>query len=266
MRHITVFFLLLLSFSCCAQTSVVPGGVVRIPLGSNQESKPKVMFKGNQVYVDAKHDQWVAIVGIPLHQKPGPASVEVGPKHSRITFEVHDKEYPAQYITLADNSKVTPNKEHLKRISRESKRLNETLTNFLPVSESSFVLYKPVKGRISGLFGVQRFYNGQRRSPHRGIDIAAPIGTPIEASASGVVTLVGNHFYTGNTVVIDHGQGLQTIYAHLDEVSVQEQQNVDAKEVIGTVGKTGRATGPHLHFGVILNQERIDPDLVWSQN
>ncbi len=166
--------------------------------------------------------------------------------------------------------KVTPDKSHAKEIAREQRDVNRALAGSkaggrsvaVPETYSfwaeGFIL--PVEGKISGRFGNQRIFNGTPKSPHSGTDIAAPEGTPVQASGSGVVVLSGkDYFYTGNMVIIDHGRQLQTIYAHLQDTTVQEGDTVRQGDIIGHVGRTGRATGPHLHWGASLNGVRFRP-------
>ena len=156
--------------------------------------------------------------------------------------------------------KVNPSAEDAAEIAREQNDVQRALA----VNEAGdfwrqdFVL--PVAGRISGHFGNQRIFNGVPKSPHSGTDIAAPEGTPVQAAAGGKVVLSGkNYFYTGNMVIVDHGQGLQTIYAHLKTAKVNEGDEVTKGQIIGLVGHTGRATGPHLHWGASLNNVRFRP-------
>jgi murein DD-endopeptidase MepM/ murein hydrolase activator NlpD len=119
----------------------------------------------------------------------------------------------------------------------------------------------PVKGRISTPFGLRRYFNGKPRSPHKGIDIAVPKNTAIKSPANGLVVLTGNYFFIGNAVLINHGQGLITVYCHLNKILVKPRQKVKKGQVIGYVGQTGRATGPHLHWGVSLNDTPVNPEL-----
>jgi len=172
-----------------------------------------------------------------------------------------------QRINGVAQQKVTPDASHAKEIEREQKDVRRALTVMAPGSawREGFIL--PVDGRISGHFGNQRIFNGIPKSPHSGTDIAAPEGTPVKASAGGKVVLSGkDYFYTGNMVVIDHGQGLQTIYAHLKEAKVAAGDEVHQGQIIGLVGKTGRATGPHLHWGASLNNVRFRPHSLLNIN
>ena len=118
---------------------------------------------------------------------------------------------------------------------------------------------RPVPGRQSSPFGVRRFFNGEERNPHSGLDFAASTGTPIKAPAAGKVILVGDYFFNGKTVFVDHGQGLISMFCHLSAIDVAVGQEIPRGGVLGKVGSTGRATGPHLHWNVSLNGSRIDP-------
>ena len=167
-----------------------------------------------------------------------------------------------QRVNGVAQSKVTPAKSDNKEIEREGTSVNKAISQDLsktPYWEQGFI--EPLeKYRVSGEFGNQRIFNGIPKSPHRGTDMAAASGTPIKASADGIVKLSGgNFFYSGNMVIIDHGQGLHTMYAHMDTTSVKEGDKVKQGDIIGTVGKTGRATGPHLHWGATYNGTRFNP-------
>ncbi|NOY86627.1 MAG: M23 family metallopeptidase [Deltaproteobacteria bacterium] len=159
---------------------------------------------------------------------------------------------PAGMVDLAGNT--------LERVRKDSGRLRSVLAERVEKRywEKPFVL--PVSGRISTRFGTRRILNGKPRSPHSGIDIAAPRGTPIAAANRGEVILAADLFLSGNTVVIDHGWGLLTIYAHMDSISVREHRLVDRGDILGRVGSSGRATGPHLHFGVFIRGAKVDPE------
>lgn len=175
-------------------------------------------------------------------------------------FDVEPAKWDIQRIEGVAQSKVTPDKSHDAEILREQKDVGRALNHFVAGDywQNGFIL--PVEGRISGNFGNQRIFNGVPKSPHTGTDIAAPEGTPVLAAGDGKVILSGkDYFYTGNMVVVDHGQGLQTIYAHLKEAKVKDGDVVKQGDIIGLVGHTGRATGPHLHWGASLNNVRFRP-------
>ena len=185
-----------------------------------------------------------------------------GKKHQQ-TLNVKARKYEIQRIEGLPPGKVTPSAEDLIRIKRENalisaaRRRDESRTDFL----SDFDW--PVVGRISGVFGSQRVLNGIPKRPHYGIDVASPAGTPVKAPAPGRVTLVHQDmFYTGGTINLDHGHGLTSIFTHLSEIFVTEGQHVEKGSVIGSVGATGRATGPHLHWGMNWFRARIDPALL----
>ena len=247
----------------------VPGGIAVVELGVDGEQAPIVHYNGKRVMVVAKtnpHRHWVAIAGIPLGASVGQHSLTVttGTEEKQVAFDVQDKTYESQYITLKDKRKVNPYKKDLVRIRKETKLIKSALAHWsdAPVLQTPFQL--PVHGRLSSPFGLRRFFNKQPRKPHSGIDIAAPKGTPIVSPGSGTVLRTGKYFFNGNTVLIDHGQGLVTMYCHMSRIDVKPGQKVAAGEVIGAVGKTGRVTGPHLHWGVSLNDSRVDPALFFD--
>lgn len=243
--------------------AAIPGGVVIVPLSTDLIVKPKVTFRGKQVAVVEHESQWVAIVGVSLSAKVGAKTLSViqNGKASEVLFHIEGKAYPTQYITIAKKRKVNPNKSDMSRINGESEVINAALRHWTDKSVLPLPFAWPIEGRVSGLYGRRRVFNGQPRRPHSGMDIAAPTGTEIHAPAEGTVREVGNYFFNGNTIFIDHGQGLVTIFCHLDRTDVVSGQIVKRGEVIGTVGMTGRVTGPHLHLGVSLNDTRVEPRL-----
>ena len=208
-------------------------------------------------------DQWYAVVGIPLSAATGNHELHLDPGGT-IRFEVRAKDYETQHITIKDRRKVEPNAEDLRRISREKKRITTALRSWSDGSAPHLPLLRPVNGEQSSAFGLRRFFNGKPRKPHSGLDIAAPRGTPVIAPAAGVVVDTGNYFFNGNSVFIDHGQGLVTMYCHLDSIAVKKGQKIARGERIGNVGSTGRVTGPHLHWSVSLNDARVDPALLMA--
>jgi murein DD-endopeptidase MepM/ murein hydrolase activator NlpD len=208
--------------------------------------------------------QWVAVVGIPLAIQPGTQSVQVRSGNSglqNLSFAVHDKQYAVQHLTLSNQRMVDPNPEDLQRITREQGRIAAALAHWSDTPPRDLLLMQPAAGEFSSPFGLTRFFNQQPRKPHSGLDIAAPQGTPVRAPADGMVLDSGDFFFNGQTVFLDHGQGLITMYCHLQKIAVKPGQRVARGTVLGAVGMTGRATGPHLHWSVSLNRALVDPQL-----
>jgi murein DD-endopeptidase MepM/ murein hydrolase activator NlpD len=245
------------------QADPVPGGIIVLPLNSSSATPPEVIFRDTRTAVVRNDRQeWLAVIGLPLGLKKGSytAYLKKGKEQVPLPFTIHDKQYETQHLTITNKRKVEPNKEDLDRIWAESKKKKAALKTWdQTIPELSFI--KPVEGRTSSQFGLRRFYNDKPRNPHGGLDIAAPEGTPIKAPADGVVLLADNFFFSGNVVYLDHGEGVITYYAHMKEHKVKPGDKVRQGDIIGLVGMTGRATGPHLHWGVYLNQTAVNPAL-----
>ncbi len=239
----------------------VPGGVAPIDAGYSDQ-RPAVTFAGQPVMVIRadKQQPWLAVVGIPLKQKPGKASVQIGDRS--VSFTVHDKAYPEQHLTVK-RKHVNPDQKQLDRIYGEFAEMGKVYKSFTPARPWHPMAW-PVQGPLSSAFGLKRFFNGEQRNPHSGLDIAAPRGTPILAPADGTVVLTGDFFFNGNSVFIDHGQGLISMFCHMDAIEVTQGETISAGDRLGIVGATGRATGPHLHWTVSLNNARINPMLMMS--
>ena len=235
----------------------VPGGVAVVPLGDSPTA-PKASYQGKPVLV-VKEDgaRWIAIVGIPLTVKPGPQSLQSNGQP--LSFSVGAKHYREQRITLKNQQHVTPNNSNLQRIERELAEQTAAYRTFSARQPSNLLFDKPVNGPLSSPFGLRRFFNGEERNPHSGLDFAARTGTPIKAPAAGRVILVGDYFFNGKTVFVDHGQGLISMFCHLSAIDVAVGDELARGAVVGKVGSTGRATGPHLHWNVSLNDARVDP-------
>lgn len=241
----------------------VPGGIALVKLGVDSQAEPKVMFGKKRIMVLKHEAQWFAVVGLPIDTKPGQTQIHVVfPLDKTIDFTVKPKRYQRQYIKIKNKRKVNPHREDFKRINAELKTIDKTLSHWSDKTPFDKAFIAPLRGRISSMFGLRRYYNGKPRAPHTGLDIAAPRGSEIKAPASGIVLKTGDFFYTGNTVFLDHGKGLISIYAHLEKILVKPGQQIPQGKVIGLVGSTGRATGPHLHLGIVINQARIDPLLI----
>ncbi len=246
--------------------SNVPGGVVVIPIKS--KDRPKAFFYDKKVMVIGKSQNWKAIVGIPLKIELGEHKLKVvsNSAEANYLFEVVDKDYETQYLTIKNKRQVDPNKEDMLRISKERKLISKVKTNWREINNIPLRFIKPAKGPFSSSFGLRRFFNNQPRNPHSGLDIAAEKGTPIVAPAAGVVTNAGDYFFNGKTVFLDHGQGLITMYCHMEKINIKEGDSVSVNDVLGTVGSTGRVTGAHLHWSVILNNTTVEPLLFLKAN
>ena len=240
-----------------SQTTAVPGGIFRLPL---PDGASHARFQGKPVMVHRGQ----AFVGVAIDTVPGDYEIEIsGPGGTtRHGFRVVAKAYPEQRITIENRRLVDPLPEDLERISEERRRQLEKYDLFTNRELDIVPFSKPVEGVTSSPFGHRRILNGQPRSPHSGLDIAAATGTPIRAPASGRVVLTGDLFFNGKTVFLDHGQGLVTMYCHMNGIDVSEGDQVMRGDAIGQVGATGRVTGAHLHWSVSLNGNRVDPAMV----
>lgn len=245
----------------------VPGGVVLVPLTANSKKAPEVYYNAKRVMVipyAEKSSQWLAVVGIPLSTPVKTQKIVVKTPEGTQTqrFALNSKAYKKDFIQLKDTNKVNPDPDAEKRIEKEYIAINTykyTWSDHPP--QTLQFSSPPVRGRLSTNFGLQRYFNEQPRAPHGGLDIAVPQGTIVRAPSDGKVIATGNYFFNGNTVFVDHGQGLVTMYCHLNTISVKPGEKVLKGATLGTVGQTGRATGPHLHWTVLLNGAAVNPNL-----
>lgn len=244
----------------------VPGGVAVIPLDEAGDTPPRVRFGDNSPVAVVKHrGRWHALVGIPLNATPSPIHLNVlSPGARTLEVNVGYRDYPAQRLTVRNRRHVEPNAEDVVRISDEREATGRIKRHFDEREvDTDFIL--PAAGPLSSRFGLRRFFNGQPRDPHAGLDVAVLVGAPIRAPAPGVVVDAGDYFFNGSTVFLDHGQGLISAYMHLSRIDVKAGQAVKRGELLGAAGATGRVTGPYLHWAVFLNGTAVDPELflVW---
>jgi murein DD-endopeptidase MepM/ murein hydrolase activator NlpD len=244
------------------RTLAVPGGIARLALGASRE-RPFARSGDAPLLVTGSPQAWTALAGIALSATPGPAQITVGVPGAEtrsIEYVVRAKHYAVQRLKVAPG-KVDLSPEDAARAERERVHLEEVIATFTQPEPESLAMRAPVPGRRSSSFGLRRVFNGEARSPHAGMDIAAALGTPVLAPLAGRVVDTGDYFFSGNAVWLDHGGGLLTLMAHLSAIDVKVGDSLRAGDHVGKVGATGRVTGPHLHFGVVLNRTSVDPAL-----
>ena len=242
--------------------SAVPGGVKLIRFEAPAAALPYVVADGHRALVVADGTAWVAVIGIPLSAPLGKSAVIVRDPNGlqEFDFDVGAKQYASQSLKVAPKH-VDLSKADLARVGAERLRIDRAVNRWSDAPPESLRFPAPVPGPRSSSFGLRRIFNGESRSPHSGMDIAAPTGTAILAPIAGTVIDTGDYFFTGNTVFIDHGRGLISMYCHLSKIEVVPGQRVAAGTRLGAVGMTGRATGPHLHWALSLNRAWVDPAL-----
>ncbi len=240
------------------RAAAVPGGVALVPVGRGGTA-PEVRYHGERVIVRRTPKGWVAVVGIKLSAKPGEDLLEVDGRPQ--AFRIHPRAYPEQRLTGLNPHHVNPDQEDEARIAREEALIKPAWKAWPEGLTTSLAFAQPTPGRRTASFGMRRILNGEARSPHAGLDIAAPAGQAVKAPAEGLVVLTGNFFYSGNAVFIAHGEGAVSMVCHLSRIEVKEGDRVTRGQVVGRVGSTGRSTAPHLHWSLSLNDARVDPRL-----
>ena len=251
---IFIFLAFVLSSELKSEIVVDPGEMIAIKTASCPDIKSKQVF----FYVFNKIEY--AIVPSPFTKNSKLINTYCVP------IKVNKKNFGESRITISDTSKVNLSEEDAQRAYKESQIIKNSLKKYSTDIKSSLKFINPVNGIISSRYGKQRYINNQPRSPHLALDIAAAEGTKIIAPAAGKVLLVGDFFYSGNYLILDHGFGLISSYSHMSEVNVKRNDYLEQGDVIGKVGSTGRVTGPHLHWSVYLNNERINPESLIAEN
>ncbi len=267
----TVVTVLAVSAQAHAQSALprhtpYPGGVAVVKIGEADAPSSEVMFDGKRVLTLHQSGGWFALVGLALDTQPGKKilNIKTGespPKPAYDTaFDVKPKAYPVQHLKISSRF-MQPTADDLKRIEREQMVIDRAKKHWSDEAPSNLVLDLPAHGRLSARFGLRRVLNGEERSPHAGLDVAVGTGTPLRAAARGRVINTADYFYSGKTVFVDHGQGFITLYIHMSRIDVTEGDSVERGAVLGLSGATGRVTGPHLHWAVLLNGAYVDPEL-----
>jgi murein DD-endopeptidase MepM/ murein hydrolase activator NlpD len=249
-----IFFIFFISSELKSEIVIDPGEMVAVKISTCPDLKNKEIF----FYTFNKIEY--AII-------PSPFS-----KNSRIMsgysvpIKINKKDFGESRITILDVSKVNLSEEDSQRAYKESQLIRDSLKSYSKDIKPSLKFISPVDGIISSRYGKQRYINDQPRSPHLALDIAAAEGTKIIAPAPGKVILIGDFFYSGNYLILDHGFGLLSSYSHMSKIHVNAGDYLNQGDIIGEVGSTGRVTGPHLHWSVYLEKQRINPESLISKN
>ncbi|RJR41018.1 MAG: M23 family metallopeptidase [Desulfobacteraceae bacterium] len=243
--------------------SAYQGDVVLLKVRVGKGETPMISWLEREIpMVPLGKGEWYGFVGIDLNCEPGgyPLKISAMPSglEKGVRIKVESKDYGERRLTLP-REMVELDEATLKRVRKESAAINAVLetSSAEPFWKGAF--HAPVDGELSGTFGRRSFINGEARSPHSGVDLKADQGVPVKAMNSGRVVLTADRFFSGLSVVVDHGGGIHSMYFHLEKILVKEKQQVAKGEIIGRVGSTGRSTGPHLHLGVRVNGARVDP-------
>ena len=228
----------------------------------------------NDLYIDnlkiikwSDSNKYYLVYGIPYATNYGYKELVVKNQSNNIIknirLEIVHKKFDTQRI-IVNRKFIEPDMATIERIKKDSKQLNKARSIWTDKNPDLFFI-SPVEGTVTGRFGTRRYYNGKEGRYHNGYDIAAPIGTTIVSPSSGKVILIGDFFYNGKTIIIDHGRGLKSLMIHLDDILVQNDQRIKKGQIIGKVGSTGKSTGPHLHWSVLMNNAYIDPELLLNR-
>jgi murein DD-endopeptidase MepM/ murein hydrolase activator NlpD len=252
-----------------SSSDVIDGSVlrvsVRVPKGMlNDGDEVTGQFEDTKFWFYPASEKgegvYEAIVGVPHNHAPGSVELKVFVKgvERALPLKITDAKYPSETLKVS-NRHVNPKKKDVERIKKDIVEVGKIYSTITKQKfwKGPFVL--PVNSAVTSVFGTKRVFNGKMQSYHNGLDLKAPTGTPIHAAGSGVVVLAKSLFFTGNTVLIDHGYGVVTLYAHMSELKVKHGEHVEAGQLLGLSGMTGRANGPHLHWGVVINKVKVNP-------
>ena len=256
--NIIVFLILIISSNdLYSKDNFIAGNVAYLPLIEN-ESNDDFYYKNQLVTKVLKKNESYLMFGIPYYSNEGLNEYifRSSTKKKIINIKVSKKKYNSQYINI--EKYTTKTKDEQLRIKKERNQLIEAKRKrYEKYPDINFIM--PAMGITSGVYGTQRYYNGKKGRFHNGHDIAAEVGTYIFAPSAGKVMLTGDYYYNGKFVMINHGNNLISMFLHMDDISVINNQIVRKGQKIGTIGNTGYSTGPHLHWSVIANNEYIDP-------
>ena len=244
-----------------AARSIQPGEVVVLAIVAPDPSAPVTVHAFGRdwpTFADGRRTR--VLIGIDLAVTPGryPVAIAAGGARTTYWLVVKARAFATRRLTV-DPNLVNPPPEALERIARETRELERAWTESADDNLWDGPFVRPVKEPANSAFGTRSFYNGQPRTPHGGADFASPEGTPIASPNAGRIVIAGSRYFTGGTVVIDHGLGLFSLFAHLSSIGVKVGDAVKPGTIVGSVGATGRVTGPHLHWAVRANGARVDP-------
>ena len=224
----------------------------------------RIEWQGKSVPYTKIGKEWITVIGVDLDVKAGdyPASILVtrngNEEKSEVMIHVKEVKFPVEHLQVEEKY-VELSPENTERALREARELEDIHNSISPEALWREPFVVPIPGGVGVSFGKRRVFNGESRNPHAGADLKATTGTPIRSANRGRVVLAKNLFFTGNTVIVDHGLGVYTLYAHLSRMNVKEGEMVERAKLIGLAGATGRVTGPHLHWGAKVQNTRVDP-------
>jgi hypothetical protein len=278
MKFLTVMFFLVLVFMMLPNEAkaksdsditlssfeMARGDVILLNIKADGKEMPRATWMGREIFLvfNRTKNLWQGFLASDLNQKTGDFEVivHVAPSDSarHIKISVTDWDYGVRRLTLPKD-KVELSAEALKRVKAEAEIVGALWKAKAPAPEWNGIFLTPVDGEVVGTFGKRSVINGQERSPHTGVDLSGKEGEPVMAVNNGRVALTADHFFTGNSVFVDHGGGIFTMYFHLSKILVKDGDKVEKGQTIGLVGSTGRSTGPHLHWGMRVNGAKVNP-------